>query len=153
MAIVAAVFFIAGLSSIAIAGYSAWSTEQFLNRCMATEGKITGLVPIVRSNSDQHATRTTYAPTFSFTAADGMTYSVTSTSSSNPPEFEVGDSIIVLYEASSPDQARIDSFGQLWLASIIFGGVGAIFFVISIGMAFYLRALSRRPSAVPPLIP
>jgi hypothetical protein len=89
-----------------------------LHSSVATNGKVVGVRPV---NDDS----ITYAPVFTFTADDGSAYTVSSNVSSNPPVFEPGQQVKVLYEKGSPTNAKIASFGQLWMFSLIFGISGA----------------------------
>jgi hypothetical protein len=68
-----------------------------------------------------------YAPVFSFTAADGNTHTVTSDISSSPAGFDIGDSVKVRYDPASPQAARIHSFFQTWGVVVISGVAGVAF--------------------------
>jgi hypothetical protein len=46
----------------------------------------------------------------------------------NLPAFEVGQQVKVLFEPGSPDDATIDSIGQLWSFSILFLAIGSAAF-------------------------
>src|SRR6266702_6212389 len=113
-----AIFLAISLTMLGIAGFLVWKTCHFLDRAVRAQGTITALVPVTRPN---HKNRT-YAAQFSFTTPAKQAVKITSTSSSNPPEFEVGESVAVLYLPNNPADARIDSFFQLWGASSIVGG-------------------------------
>lgn len=66
------------------------------------------------------------APIFRFTAKDGRSFTVTSHTGQNPCPWRIGDSVRVLYKENHPEYAHIDSFFQLWLLPVVFGGLGAI---------------------------
>jgi len=51
-----------------------------------------------------------YCPEYRFEAADGITYTVTSHVCSNPPEYAVGQVVLVRYKSNDPSDAYIDSF-------------------------------------------
>ncbi len=144
VAIFGAIFLAVSLTMLGIAGFLVWKTSHFLDRAVSAQGTITALV----RNKNRQAT-TTYAAQFSFTTPAKQAVTITSTSSSNPPEFEVGESVAVLYLPNNPADARIDSFFQLWGASSIVGGIGTVFLAISLGMILYLRNLTRRSSPRP----
>jgi len=58
------------------------SNAEFISTSVETSGQIARLVPIV----------------FTFRAANGLVYTITSkTASTNPPQFDVGESVRVLY--------------------------------------------------------
>ncbi|MEV7090779.1 DUF3592 domain-containing protein [Streptomyces sp. NPDC093085] len=81
-------------------------------------------------------------PRVQFTAADGTWRNFRSDSGSNPPSYEVGEEVEVVYRADSPDDARIDGFLSLWLLPLIFGGMGLLFAGIGTAVAVKTR---RRP--------
>jgi hypothetical protein len=142
--LVALILLCVGFALALIAGVIALRTESFINRSEATEGVVTELVPVSAHNSDSSSSSsTTYAPVFAFTTNDGRHLTVRSDSASNPPSFEVGDKVAVLYDPAAPVNARIDTFGQLWLMPIICGGVGLLFMGFAALAAFALRALKR----------
>jgi hypothetical protein len=140
------IFLAAGMGLLGVAGFFTFRTLRFLGRSVNAEGTITALVQITRSNDDQDGgnARITYAPQFSFTDAKGETVTVTSNISSSPPAFDVGDSVGVLYLPDDPEQARIDSFWQLWGVALITGGIGTMFLGFVLAMALTQRALVRR---------
>jgi len=138
------------MSLLGVAGFFTFNTLRFLDRSVSVRGTITALVPVIRSSSDQDAggSRITFAPEFSFKAADGRVFSVTSTFSSNPASFDVGDTVSVLYQPDRPEHARIDSFGQLWGISLIVGGIGSAFLAVALAVILHLRRITRRSAAI-----
>lgn len=142
--IVSCVFFLVGFLLLGLAAFFTWRTSNFIKRSRSATGTVTALKLVSLHDSD-------YAPVFSFKAADGKTYSVTSNTSSNPPGFAVNDEVEVLYDPADPQRARINTFVQLWLPPVILGSIGTLFFIIASVFAFVLRALARRGSlAAPP---
>jgi len=95
----------------------------WLSRSFSAIGTIDSVSEVV----DQQNSGINYAPTFTFSAADGKEYTVTSGVASNPPDFEVGEHVRVRYLPNHPKSAEIDSFWQLWLVSVVCGGLGAVF--------------------------
>jgi hypothetical protein len=123
-------------------------TEVFLHRCIPTSGTIERNVLIVERNGDG-SVNSTYAPVFRFTSRDGRAYTVTSGSSSSPPEFAAGQHVRVLYEPSDPTAATIDSFLQLWMKPIVLAGVGIASSALGYGLLFVLRR--RKVRLIPSL--
>jgi hypothetical protein len=140
VAIFCATFLAVSLTMLGIAGFLVWKTSHFLDRAVSAQGTIIALVPVIRPNQSR-----TFAARFSFTTPAKQAVTITSKSSSNPPEFEVGESVAVLYLPNNPADARIDSFFQLWGASSIVGGIGTVFLAISLRMILYLRKLAGGP--------
>ncbi|MCC3774238.1 DUF3592 domain-containing protein [Streptomyces sp. UNOB3_S3] len=87
-------------------------------------------------------------PVVEFTPANGATRKFRDSAGSNPPSYEVGEQVGVLYRPGSPGDARIDGFPSLWGTPLIFGGVGLVFTVAGIVMAWVSRRRSWAGSAV-----
>jgi hypothetical protein len=117
------VFIVVGLALLMGALISAYRTRTFLRTCMTVQGRIAGFMPVHRV---RHGT--TYAPVFRFNLPGTRYATVVSHVSSSSPAFNVGEWVTVRYPAGHPEQAVIDSFGQLWLMDWASGGFGALFF-------------------------
>ncbi|MGW2559280.1 DUF3592 domain-containing protein [Streptomyces sp. NPDC001514] len=72
-------------------------------------------------------------PVVEFTSADGRRRTFRSSTGSNPPSYEEGERVEVLYRADSPEDARIKGFASLWLLPLVFGGSGLL--IAGIGTA------------------
>ncbi|MCT9084367.1 DUF3592 domain-containing protein [Streptomyces fulvoviolaceus] len=83
-------------------------------------------------------------PVVEFTSADGVQRTFRSSTGSNPPSYEEGERVEVLYRADSPEDARLNGFASLWLLPLIFGGIGLV--IVGIGTAV---ALVRRGRSQP----
>lgn len=81
-------------------------------------------------------------PVVEFTSADGTPRTFRSSTGSNPPSYDKGERVEVLYRADSPEDARINGFASLWLLPLIFGGIGLV--IGGIGTA--VAVASRRRS-------
>jgi hypothetical protein len=99
-------------------------TRSFIRRSVEVAGEVVRL----ERSKDRDRYGYTYAPVFSFIAADGNTYTVTSDVSSSPAGFDVGDPVEVRYDPADPQAARIHSFFQTWGGAVISGAVGVVFF-------------------------
>ncbi|UWZ87015.1 DUF3592 domain-containing protein [Occallatibacter riparius] len=114
----------AGGVGVAVIGVGfAIHTTLFLRSALSA----TGTVAELQSLKDDQSGGIVYSPIFRFAAADGQTYTITSSTGSNPPSFVVGQTVRVLYEREHPSDALIDSFGQLWLFPLIFCPLGIAF--------------------------
>jgi hypothetical protein len=107
-----------GLSVVAI-GLSI-HTALYLRTAQSASGTV---VQLRTMNNDDGVF---YAPVFSFVAADGTAYTISSNTGSNPPDFRIGERVNVLYEKSNPENAKINSVRQLWLIEIVFGIMGPV---------------------------
>ncbi|MGI9334629.1 MAG: DUF3592 domain-containing protein [Gammaproteobacteria bacterium] len=115
-----------GLALLVGAFYWYKSTQDFLANAIVAEGTVLELIRSRSSDSSSY----TYAPVVQFRTESGSLHEFTSSTSSNPPSYAVGESVGVLYEASAPESARINSFFSLWGGPTIAGGLGAVFFTI-----------------------
>ncbi|KIP96305.1 MULTISPECIES: DUF3592 domain-containing protein [Pseudomonas] len=84
-------------------------------------------------------------PTVSFTTLDGTLGEYHSSTCSTPPSFDIGERVAVYYDPQEPERARIDSFEQNWIGSLIVGGIGAVF--LAIGLLFVLPPLFAKRRA------
>ncbi|MDF3148841.1 MULTISPECIES: DUF3592 domain-containing protein [unclassified Streptomyces] len=85
-------------------------------------------------------------PVVEFTSADGTSRTFRSSTGSNPPSYEEGERVEVLYRADSPEDARINGFASLWLLPLVFGGIGLVIAGVGTAVATVGR---RRSQAVP----
>lgn len=69
-------------------------------------------------------------PSVEFSASNGETLGFDSSLCSRPPAYARGESLTVLYDPQYPDRAQIDSFTENWFASLVLGGIGAVFLLI-----------------------
>jgi hypothetical protein len=69
---------------------------------------------------------------------------VASNNFSSPAEFTVGQDVTVLYERDRPEEARIDSFYQVWGMAEVLGIIGGVFVALGIGFLRYLDWRNRR---------
>lgn len=104
------------------------STSTFIQEAVIAEGTVVKLVP-VRSDGS-----TTYRPTVRFTAAAGQVVEFSSSSSSRPPAYAVGEKVKVYYRPQEPRDAKISGFFSLWGGSLILGLMGGVFSAIGGGI-------------------
>ncbi|WP_330476755.1 DUF3592 domain-containing protein [Streptomyces platensis] len=100
----------------------AGATASFLSDAKRTRGSVVSLEWREDDHGEDH-TPVAY-PVVEFTSADGMPRRFQSSTGSNPPSYEKGDRVEVLYRADSPADARINGFASLWLLPLVFGGTG-----------------------------
>ncbi|MFE3633885.1 DUF3592 domain-containing protein [Streptomyces cellostaticus] len=82
-------------------------------------------------------------PVVAFTSADGEHRTFRGSFGSDPPSYETGEHVEVLYDADSPGDARIKGFASLWLLPLIFGGIGLVFAGVGTTVALVTRRRSR----------
>lgn len=129
------VFSIIGACLLVGAIYLYINKQAFLEKAETTQGTVVEMIPKRSKDS------TTYSPVISFTTKTGQQITYTSSVSSNPPSYEVGENVQIFYDPADPKDAEINGFFSLWLGVIILGFVGIVFFLIgSLGVLFrYLK--------------
>ncbi len=124
MKVIKYVFTVIGLGMLVGAFFLFKGTQAFLVEAIVTEGRVVELVESRSSDSS------TYAPVVEFKTFNGTTFEFLSSSGSNPPSYDVGEIIEVLYQEADPKSARINSFMSLWGGTTILAGLGTVFFSI-----------------------
>ncbi|MFZ3572622.1 DUF3592 domain-containing protein [Streptomyces sp. BH097] len=120
----------------------AWSSVSLLREADSATGTVVSLqwrdedIGPSRKSRDRPAAY----PVVEFAAADGTPHTFRSSTGSNPPSYEEGEHVEVLYRADDPEDARINGFLSLWLLPLIFGGIG----LIAATVAAIIAMVSRR---------
>ncbi len=120
-----------GMTIVAYIWYS--NTIEFFNRTHVAQGTVVELQR-VQSNS-----MTTYKPVVSFRTETGAQIRFTSSFASNPPIYDRGEKVSVLYPESDPEQAKVKSFISLWAGTSAVFAIGALFLMIAAGIALFSR--------------
>ena len=108
---------------------------EFLRHSVRTSGTVVELI----RRTDGHGA-SMYTPVFEFRDRRGNNYETTTSISSDPPMYVVGQAIPVLYEPGQPQTAVPDSFWMLWFFSVLFFTFG----IAVVGSSLLLRYLVRR---------
>jgi len=116
-----------GLVFFGIGAGLTYKQRTFERQGAQAQGEVTGL----QTNCDNDGC--TYTPVVRFTTHAGESISFASSYSSNPPAYDIGESVIVIYSLEDPDKAVIKGQGQLF--RIIFMIVGGA--VIIFGLAIF----------------
>jgi len=124
------IFIVCGVGLLTGAGRYLVRTRAFLAKAKETIGEVVALEKVPPTESSELPT---YRPVVSFRVG-AQTIRFQSIAHSNPPEYEPGASVHVLYDPARPGEARIRSFTSLWLLPIVLGGLGLIFTVIGLGL-------------------
>ncbi|HYC78963.1 MAG TPA: DUF3592 domain-containing protein [Planctomycetota bacterium] len=131
--IVGAVVFVVGVGPLVAAGAAAVSTNRFLSRASAATGEIVG------EEADRgRKGGVTYRPIVSFQDASGATH-VVATDAGTSERVVVGETVPILYDPASPDDARIDAFLHLWFLPTALGAIGGGFMILGILFAVFAR--------------
>lgn len=130
--IVRFVFGVVGAGLLVGALFAVQNTRSFLGEAVSGDGTVMDLVES-RSSSDT-GDRYSYAPVVRFVTDRGETVTFTSSVSSNPPSYHVGEAVDVLYSPAEPQRARIHDWFSLWGLASILGVMGTVFSTVGIGL-------------------
>jgi hypothetical protein len=119
-----------GFAMLAGAALMVVHTRQFVAQAVRADGEVIDLVG-----------SKTRAPVVRFTDGAGRTVEFRSSVSSSPPAFDIGEKVVVLYDAAAPAEAKIESWSDLWFGPTILGGLGTVF--ASVGVGLWLAPLLR----------
>jgi hypothetical protein len=117
-------------------------TTSFLKEAVSTEGTVVELVPSRSSNA------TTYAPVVQFNEINGRLVEFTSNASSNPPAYNRGERVVVLYSPNTPESAKIDGFFSVWGGTFIVAILGLLFGALGGGLLAYSVSKERSKSSL-----
>ena len=73
-----------------------------------------------------------YYPIFEFQPPSGNPITITSNTGRYPPAYEVGEQVAVLYDPSSPHEAKLDTIFGTYLESLITAGAGGLSLIIGL---------------------
>lgn len=134
-------FLLIGLLLLVVGAFSTWSTRNFIDDSVATEGTV---VAFDRYRSDGD---TLFRPVVVFMTEDGSSVEFTSSFGSSHQRKREGDTVAVLYRPDDPADAEIREFWTLWFGPIVLFGVGALFSAIGAVVFFVFRP--ERPPRTP----
>ncbi len=109
-------------------------TRIFIGKAQEVKGTVIQMVYSRTSSSSSSGGG--YAPVYQFKTLDGQTIVIQDSLSSNPPRFQVGQEIDVLYESGNPQKARINKWMNLYFVPVLLGGMGLIFGGVGIAIVF-----------------
>ena len=115
-------FLAIGIGLLAGAGYAYHTTSSFVAQARKAQGTVVAL----RSG----------APEVKFRTEDGREVRFTSSVSSKPPSYDVGETVEVLYRPDRPEDAEVDALMTLWFGAILLGGMGSVFSLVGAALVF-----------------
>lgn len=129
------IFIIVGVGMLIGTFFIYKKTTNFLETAITAEGTVVNLLQSRSNNSSSNSTM--YTPVVRFTDKQGKEFEFTSSTSSNPPAYNTGEIVEVLYAPKTPEDATIKGFFSIWLGTLILGGIGSIFAIIGLGFFVY----------------
>ena len=115
------------------AGYTSWRLQK---EDLTTTGSV---VRLEESNSSEGGC-CVYSPVIEF-SANGQTHSFEGDNASDPPAYQVGEVVNVIYDPADPSTAQINKWTERWLFPIII--IPAMMFTAVILNFFMIRAWMR----------
>jgi hypothetical protein len=134
------IFLGVGAVMLAVAVFTYLHTRTFIAGAAMADGVV---IENVWSSSSSSRSSGTYHPRVRF-RANGREFVFVSSVGSSPASFRVNDAVQVYYNPENPDNARINSFGELWLLPLIFGSLGVVFSLVGIGPFVWQRHVRQR---------
>jgi hypothetical protein len=132
-------FLAVGICLLVYCYYSVQETKASIRNGVTTQAVVVRL-----QETHGHKSGTSYAPVFTFMTEDGHPYTLTSRVSSNPPSYKVGQVATVYYPHGQPQNAKLDSFFDLWFTQLIVGFFGFVITLIGLASLFSRRRRRRR---------
>ncbi len=87
---------------------------------LETTGVVTeGVVTRLEESSSSEGGCCTYSPVVEFVATNDQTYTFESENASDPPAYDIGERVEVLYDPNDPNTAQINKYSERWLMPII----------------------------------
>jgi hypothetical protein len=114
------VFSLAGLPFIILGLFEVGKTASMLSRFSRVEGVV--LENVWQSFAEGAA----YAPHVEYQSADGQSRRFTDGVGTIPADYTVGEKVVVLYDPQGVEAPRIHSWMRIWLAPLMFIGVGLV---------------------------
>ena len=138
--IVAGIFAVVGVGMLIGAFWSFNSAKTFIANGIVVSGEV---LDLTLNTSGESAT---YVPIVEFTTRDGQTIEYISSVGSNPPGYEINEQVEIIYDPTSPYNAKINAFWDLWFGVFIFGFMGVIFSAFGFGFlyVFVVRPNQRK---------
>lgn len=118
-----------GLGVVALGLHSAWKTHRAVSACVRTVGAV---IQVVEMRGGSDSARTVTRAVVRFRGEDGRTHSFLA---GGAVEFRQGEHVKVFYAAGHPEQARVESFAELYMLSsfwVMFGGVMVLFGLLAV---------------------
>jgi hypothetical protein len=129
-----------GTITLESAGLTYLRTRTFVR----TAGKADGtVIENVGGDGGTGNRSRTYHPRVRF-HADGRDFVFVSGAGSSAPSFQVNDAVRVFYDPKNPAEAKIDSFGELWMVPSIVASLGVVCGMVGVGQFLWVRRVRRK---------
>jgi hypothetical protein len=129
--LIASIFSLLGIITLIICAIAYQRTQAFINSSVVAQGTVLELQRSLTTDSSS------YYPVIEFATVQGERIEFKSNFGSNPPSYQPGDTVSILYPEDNPDNAQINSFVSLWLFILIFAVVGGSFTITGMSLLFF----------------
>lgn len=126
-----AIFALIGAGLLTGSYYSFSSTRDFVAGAASARGTV---IENRYSRSSSSNSSGTYYPLIKFKMEAGREVTFQGDVGSSPPSFSEGEEMDVYYNPANPEEAKVNTFFQLWFAAVLLGVMGSVFFLIGGGI-------------------
>ena len=130
MSAIGPIFLIVGVGLLVGFFFAFSRTRRFLASAQEARAEVVGMQDRIGTN---HRDRV-YYPVLRYRTQQGATKEVVSSVGSSPPRYKEGDSVVVLYDPAKPEDVRIHSFLNVWVAPLVLGSLGVILTLVGAGL-------------------
>lgn len=127
------ILIVVGCPFFGIGAYEAWQARLEAQTFVAVTGTVVdnSYQTTVQDGVESGA----YFPVVSFIPVDGAPVRFTDGVGSLPPDYEVGESVPVLYDPADPQKARLNSWKRVWFVPTLLMSIGGLPFLVFWGWA------------------
>lgn len=115
------------------------SSRSYASATESATGTVTGLI---EGRNRKIGEPPSFAPVVRFEVG-GESREIQSSIYTRPSSYRVGDPVRIIYPPGKPEEARIDSWTEVWLVPLILGGVGSGFAFVGAVLAYANAKLGR----------
>ena len=126
--VILSIFLTMGVILIAVTGILVVDQTRFLTQAHHTSGTVTSID--TETKTSRSGIQSVYYPIVEFDTDDGQHVRFVGSTGSNPSSFNEGDAVDIVYNPVQPNDAKINSFTQLWFGPMVSGLIGGLFFLL-----------------------
>lgn len=139
------IFVVIGVVILIASRWIATNAYEFTEHALRTQGTVVELQQAESKRSSNKRRSSVYYPIVTFSTSDGQNITFRESVGTNPPAYEQGETVDVLYLPDNPNDARIKDWLSLWLLPTVFFSFGALSFLFGcIGLWIMRRNEKRR---------
>jgi len=108
-------------ANLFFAGFCLWGVyAASISWKLENEGvTTTGTVVRLEESDSAESGCCVYSPVIEFTASDDRKYTFEGDNASDPPAYDVGETVNIIYDPKDPDTAQINKWTERWLFPIL----------------------------------